>query len=171
MVRVALIGSFWAMDVNFAQQITELAQAATRAAQEATTVAERFGFKGGMSSGMESAAEVLKNPDVFNGERCGFHGLEVELWNKDERFNDLLGEVERLDRAPIFASYDSEQKSMANKFFAILSSFPRGRTNALVMSVGNGDKDGLKLWYDLCREFLPNSKKRTLSLAQTLAQY
>lgn len=101
---------------------------------------------------------------------AGFTGWKL---NFETRMNASMIYLEklRLDRAPIFASYDSEQKSMANKFFAILSSFPRGRTNALVMSVGNGDKDGLKLWYDLCREFLPNSKQRTLSLAQTLAQY
>ena len=43
------MGNCWAMDVNVAQQIAELAQAATRAAQAATTVAERVGSKGGMA--------------------------------------------------------------------------------------------------------------------------
>ena len=170
------MGNCWAMDANVAQQISELAQAATRAAQAATTVAEKFGSKSGMSSGMESAAKVLKNPDVFNGEdAASFMGwkLNFETWMSygDERFNDLLCKIEKMDRAPSYAAYDSEQKSMANKFFAILSSYLRGRTNALVRSVANGDKDGFKLWYDLCREYLPNSKQRTLSLAQTLAQY
>ena len=56
-------------------------------------------------------------------------------------------------------------------FFAILSSHLRGRTGALVRAVADGDKDGFRLWYDLCREYLPTSKQRTLSLAQTLAQY
>ena len=173
---ISLMGNCWAMDANVAQQISELAQAATRAAQAATTVAEKFGSKSGMSSGMESAAKVLKNPDVFNGEdAASFMGwkLNFETWMSygDERFNDLLGKIEKMDRAPSYAAYDSEQKSMANKFFAILSSYLRGRTNALVRSVANGDKDGFKLWYDLCREYLPNSKQRTLSLAQTLAQY
>ena len=37
--------------------------------------------------------------------------------------------------------------------------------------MANGDKDGFRLWYDLCKEFFPTSKQRTLSLAQTLAQY
>ena len=173
---ISMMGNCWAMDANVAQQISELAQAATRAAQAATTVAEKFGSKSGMSSGMESAAKVLKNPDVFNGEdAASFMGwkLNFETWMSygDERFNDLLGKIEKMDRAPSYAAYDSEQKSMANKFFAILSSYLRGRTNALVRSVANGDKDGFKLWYDLCREYLPNSKQRTLSLAQTLAQY
>ena len=64
------------LDVNVAQQITELAQAATRAPQAATTVAEKFGSKG-MSSGMESAAKVLKNPDAFTGEdAASFMGCE-----------------------------------------------------------------------------------------------
>ena len=176
LIWISLMGHCWAMDVNVAQHITELAQAATRAAQAATAVAEKVSAKGGMSSGMESAAKVLKNPDVFNGEdAAGFMGwkLNFETWMGygDDRFNELLGKVERMDRAPVFSSYDSEQKSMANKFFAILSSYLRGRTNALVRSVANSDKDGFKLWYDLCREYLPNSKQRTLSLAQTLAQY
>ena len=175
LVWFSLFSNCWAMDVNVAQQITELAQAATRAAQAATTVAEKFGSKG-MSAGMESATKVLKNPDGFNGEdAASFMGwkLNFETWMSygDERFNDLLGKVERMDRAPSYASYDSEQKSMANKFFATLSSYLRGRTSALVRSVANGDKDGFKLGYELCREYLPTSKQRTLSLAQTLAQY
>ena len=83
LIWISLMGNCWAMDVNVAQQITELAQAATRAAQAATTMAERVGSKGGMSSGMESAAKVLKNPDVFNGEdAAGFMGwkLNFETW-------------------------------------------------------------------------------------------
>ena len=175
LVWFSLFSNCWAMDVNVAQQITELAQAATRAAQAAITVAEKFGSKG-MSAGMESATKVLKNPDTFNGEdAASFMGwkLNFETWMSygDERFNDLLGKVERMDRAPSYSPYDGEQKSMANKFFAILSSYLRGRTSALVRAVANGDKDGFRLWYDLCKEYLPTSKQRTLSLAQTLAQY
>ena len=89
----------------------------------------------------------------------------------DERFSELLGKVERMSHVPVYSAYDSEQKSMSNKFFAILSSYLRGRASALVRAVANGDKDGFRLWYDLCREYLPTSKQRTLCLAQTLAQY
>ncbi len=89
----------------------------------------------------------------------------------DERFSELLGKVERMSHGPVYSAYDSEQKSMSNKFFAILSSYLRGRTSALVRAVANGDKDGFRLWYDLCKEYLPTSKQRTLSLAQTIAQY
>ncbi len=175
LIWISMMGNCWAMDVNVAQQITELAQAATRAAQAATTVAEKVGSKG-MASGMESASQVLKNPDVFSGEdAASFVGwkLNFETWMTygDDRFGELLGKVEKMSHAPSFAAYDSEQKSMANKFFAILSSYLRGRASALVRAVANGDKDGFRLWYDLCREYLPTSKQRTLSLAQTLAQY
>ena len=175
LIWISMMGNCWAMDVNVAQQITELAQAATRAAQAATTVAEKVGSKG-MASGMESASKVLKNPDVFSGEdAASFMGwkLNFETWMTygDERFGELLGKIEKMSNAPSFAAYDSEQKSMANKFFAILSSYLRGRTSALVRAVANGDKDGFRLWFDLCREYLPTSKQRTLSLAQTLAQY
>ena len=118
LVWLSLMGNCWAMDVNVAQQFTELAQAATRAAPAATTVAEKFGSKG-MSSGMESAAKVLKNPDAFTGEdAASFMGwkLNFETWmsNGDDRFTDLLGKVEKMNHAPSYASYDSEQKSMVN---------------------------------------------------------
>ena len=33
------------------------------------------------------------------------------------------------------------------------------------------NRDGFKLWYDLMHEFHPQTKQRTLSLAQTLASY
>ena len=159
LVWLSLLSNCRAMDVSVAQQITELAKAATRAAQAAATVAEQFGSKG-MSSGMESAAKVLKNPDAFTGEdAASFMGwkLNFETWMSygDDRFNDLLGKVERMSHAPSYSSYDTEQKSRANKFFAILSSYLRGRTSALVRSVANGDKDGFKLWYELCKEYLP----------------
>lgn len=178
-LRVILIftmfGSSWAMDAGMANQIAELARAATMAATAASSVAEKLGVKS-MSSGMESAAKVLKNPDVFNGEDpTSFMSwkLTFETWMSygDERFGDLLGKVERMTNAPVYSAYDSEQKSMANKFFAILSSYMRGRTSALVRSVASDEKDGFRLWYELCKEYLPSSKQRTLSLAQTLAQY
>ena len=89
----------------------------------------------------------------------------------DERFSELLGKVEKMTHAPVYSAYDAVQRSMSNKFFTILSSYLRGRTSALVRAVANGDKDGFRLWYDLCKEYLPTSKQRTLSLAQTLAQY
>ena len=82
----------------------------------------------------------------------------------DDRFSDLLSKDEKMTKAPVFAAYDAEQKPMANKFFAILSSYLKGRTGALVRSVANSEKNGFRLWFELC-------KQRTLSLAQTLAQY
>ena len=68
-LMLSMMGNCWAMDANVAQQIAELAQAATRAAQ--------------VASGMESASKVLKNPDVFNGEdAASFMGwkLNFETW-------------------------------------------------------------------------------------------
>ena len=32
-------------------------------------------------------------------------------------------------------------------------------------------KDGFKLWFQMCREFLPATRQRSLALAQTLGQY
>ena len=52
LIWFSLMSNCWTMDVGVAQQIAELAQAATRAAQAATTVAEKFGSKG-MSAGCE----------------------------------------------------------------------------------------------------------------------
>ena len=33
------------------------------------------------------------------------------------------------------------------------------------------EKDGFRLWYQLCREFLPSTRQRSLALAQALSQY
>ena len=63
----AMFGNSWAMDAGMVSQIAELARAATMAATVASSVAEKVGVES-MSSGMESASKVLKNPDVFNGE-------------------------------------------------------------------------------------------------------
>ena len=156
-LRVFLIlmmfGNAWAMDANMVSQVAELARAATMAATAASSVAEKVGVKS-MSSGMESASKVLKNPDVFNGEDpTSFMSwkLTFETWMSygDERFGELLGKVERMAKPPIYSSYDTEQRSMANKFFAILSSYMRGRTSALVRSVASDEKDGFRLWYEL----------------------
>lgn len=171
----AMSGNSWAMDVGMGSQIAELARAATMATTAASSVAEKVGTKS-MSSGMESASKVLKNPDAFTGEDpTSFMAWKFtfETWMSygGERFGDLLGKVERMTKARIHSSYDSEQKSMASNSFAILSSYVRGRTSASVRSVASADKDGLRLWYELCKEYLPSSKQRTLSLAQTLAQY
>ena len=108
---------------------------------------------------MESASKVLKNPDFFNGEDpTSFVSwkLTFETWMAygDERFGDLLGKAERMSKAPVYSTYDSEQKSMSNKFFAILSSYMRGRTSALVRSVASDEKDEFRLWYELCKEYL-----------------
>ncbi len=171
----AMFGNSWAMDAGMASQIAELARAATMAATAASSVAEKVGVKS-MSAGMESASKVLKNPHTFNGEDpTSFSSwkLTFETWMAygDDRFGELLGKVERMTKPPIYSTYDSEKKAMANKFFAILSIYVRGRTSALVRSVASDEKDGFRLCFELCKECLPSSKQRTLSLTQTLAQY
>ncbi len=45
----------------------------------------------------------------------------------DDRFSDLLSKVEKMPRPPQFSACDSDQKTLANKFFAILSSYLRGK--------------------------------------------
>ena len=65
---------------------------------------------------------------------------------------------------PKFETYTEDQKTLSTRFFAILSSYLRGRCAALVRS-HNKLKDGFGLWYSLCHEYVASTKQRSLSLA------
>ena len=88
----------------------------------------------------------------------------------DDRYLKLIPTVEKMTKAPNVSTYKEENKELAHKFYAILSSYLRGRCSSLVRAESE-NRDGFKLWYDLMHEFHPQTKQRTLSLAQTLASY
>ena len=84
----------------------------------------------------------------------------------DSKFNELLANVESSAREPDCSSYTPEQTAIANKFFALLSSYLRRR--CLQMARANQQaKDGFRLWFQMCRVFLPATGQRSLALAQT----
>ena len=88
----------------------------------------------------------------------------------DDRYLKLMPTVEKMTKAPDISTYKEEDKELAHKFYAILSSYLHGRCSSLVRAESE-NRDGFKLWYDLMHEFHPQTKQHTLSLAQTLASY
>ena len=177
---VMMIHSAKGMDQQaFLDQIVELTRAATTAASSAASAMQSMQQlqqgKGSSASGLESASRILKNPDVFSGD----NPLEFMSWKSlfeswltfgDARYGDILSKVESMKDPPKFESYTEEQKTLSTRFFAILSSYLRGRCSALVRS-HNKVKDGFGLWYSLCHEYVPSTKQRSLSLAQALSSF
>ena len=159
------------MDGQVLNQVAELARAATLAATAATAIASQFSSRG--SSSMESAVKVLKAPDTFTGDDSFMNwktNFVSWIGYGDERYLKLIPMVEKMVKPPDISTYKDEDKELAHKFYAILSSYLRGRCSSLVRAECE-NRDGFKLWYDLMHEFHPQTKQRTLSLAQTLASY
>eukprot|EP00434_Breviolum_minutum_P029143 symbB.v1.2.025779.t1/scaffold2336.1/size96545/4 len=159
------------MDGQVLNQVAELARAATQAATAATAIASQFSSRG--SSSMESAVKVLKAPDTLTGDDSFMNwktSFVSWIGYGDERYLKLIPTVEKMTKAPDISTYKEEDKELAHKFYAILSSYLRGPCSSLVRAECE-NRDGFKLWYDLMREFHPQTKQRTLSLAQTLASY
>ena len=162
------------------EQIGRMTEAATQAAQAATQAAQAMASSSSSQGasgvpGLESATKILKAPETFSGEEIlNFPSwkMQFESWLcfGDSRFSNLLSRVESQPIEPDTSSYGTEQMALANKFYAILSSYLRGRCLQLVRS-NSQTKDGFKLWFQLCREFIPSTRQRSLALAQTLGQY
>ena len=157
------------------QQMSQLASAATSAAQAATEATQAFAkASGSTAQGLESATKILKSPDTFTGDDPLLFSswkLHFESWLSfgDARFTDLLMKTEQ-GSEPDHTVYTPEQTALANKFFAVLSSYLRGRCTQLVMA-NQQHKDGFKLWFQMRREFLPATRQRSLAIAQTLGQH
>ena len=170
-IWLSMIYTAKSMDGQVLNQVAELARAATQAATAATAIASQFSSRG--SSSMESAVKVLKAPDTFTGEDSFMNwktSFVSWIGYGDERYLKLIPTVEKMTKAPDISTYKEEDKELARKFYAILSSYLRGRCSSLVRAECE-NRDGFKLWYDLMHEFHPQTKQRTLSLAQTLASY
>ena len=170
-IWLSMIYTAKSMDGQVLNQVAELARAATQAATAATAIASQFSSRG--SSSMESAVKVLKAPDTFTGDDS-FMNWKTNFISwigyGDERYLKLIPTVEKMVKPPDISTYKDEDKELAHKFYAILSSYLRGRCSSLVRAECE-NRDGFKLWYDLMHEFHPQTKQRTLSLAQTLASY
>ena len=64
----------------------------------------------------------------------------------------------------------ADERSMAQKLYAVLTSYLRGRCSHMVRAESQL-KDGFKLWYNLNQEFLPSTRQRSLALTQALGAY
>ena len=175
-MMVAMLSAANGMETQqILQQMSQLASAATSAAQAATEATQAFAkASGSTAQGLESATKILKSPDTFTGDDpllFSSWNLQFESWLSfgDARSTDLLMKTEQ-GSEPDHTVYTPEQTALANKFFAVLSSYLRGRCMQLVRA-NQQHKDGFKLWFQMCRAFLPATRQRSLAIAQTLGQY
>jgi hypothetical protein len=72
---------------------------------------------------------------------------------------DLL---EKKDDAPLWSTYNADERAMSQKLYAVLTPYLRGRCAHLVR---------FRLWFTLNREFMPSTRQRSLALAQALGSY
>ena len=161
---------------QFFDQVAELSRAASNAAAAAAQAVQAINQRSSSStSGLESATRVLKAPDVFTGE----NPLDFLSWKSmfeswlcfgDNRFGAILANVEKRSNAVALTDLNTEQQELSTRFYAILCSYLRGRCSALVRSY-SVSKHGFGLWFDLCKEYIPSTRQRSLSLAQALSSY
>ena len=84
------------------------------------------------------------------------------------KFQSLLERAEKMSEDITMLSADEE--ILSSKLYSILASYLRGRCTQLVRA-GMRERNGLQLWRDLHREYMPNTRQRGLALAQALATY
>ena len=148
MMLFMMVGTAQSMETQqMLQHITRLAEAANTAAQAATEATQAMTRTASSSTqGWESATKTLKSPGTFNGEDPLLFAtwkLQFESWLSfgDSKFNELLCNVEGSAREPDCLNYKPEQAAIANKFFAVLSSYLRGRCLQMVRA-NQQAKDG-----------------------------
>ena len=161
------------------QRIITLTEAATRAAMSAEStlnqVQSMASTSSGPSEGLQAASRILKAPDTFNGDYpMAFASWRFQFTSwltfGDSRYTTLLEKVESLTSAPSITTYDTPEKELAHKLYAVLTSYLRGRCSHIIKAFAKS-RDGFAIWYQLMREFEPTSRQRSLALAQALASY
>ena len=161
------------------QRIISLTEAATRAALSAEqTLNQVQGMTSSATSsseGLQAASRILKAPDTFNGDdpmQFASWRFQFTSWLTfgDSRYTTLLEKVEAMTSSPSIASYDTSEKELAHKLYAVLTSYLRGRCSHIIKAFAKS-RDGFAIWYQLMREFEPTSRQRSLALAQALASY
>ena len=161
------------------QRIISLTEAATRAALSAEqTLNQVQGMTSSATSsseGLQAASRILKAPDTFNGDdpmQFASWRFQFTSWLTfgDSRYTTLLEKVEAMTSSPSIGSYDTAEKELAHKLYAVLTSYLRGRCSHIIKAFAKS-RDGFAIWYQLMREFEPTSRQRSLALAQALASY
>ncbi len=160
------------------QRIISLTEAATRAALSAEQtlgqVQSMTSSATSSSEGLQAASRILKAPDTFNGDdpmQFAAWRFQFTSWlTFGDRYTTLLEKVEAMTTSPAIASYDTAEKELAHKLYAVLTSYLRGRCSHIIKAFSKS-RDGFAIWYQLMREFEPTSRQRSLALAQALASY
>ena len=83
--------------------------------------------------------------------------------------NDLETLERQLGSERAFDDYLVEEKTRAKRLYSYLVSYLKGRPLRIVRAVANND--GFKAWQQLCKEFQPQTRQRTLCLLQAITQY
>ena len=162
-------------------RISELAQASQVTAQTAVTVLQKLEERSGGSgmseakSGLDLATRVLQKPPSFSGEDpSGFnlwrHQFMSWLSFADARYVELLNHVETSAETPHLVDATEEVKDLGIKLHGILTSYLRGAPLHLTR-VNTHERNGFQVWKQLCEQFMPASKQRSLGLAQALATF
>ena len=167
---------------EFMQRLFQLTQAATNAALSAQSAIERMNAPSLSSSadsqdilqqGLSAASRILKTPDVFTGEDVhAFSSWRFQFTSwltfGEGRYKELLERAETMSAD--ITGLSASETALSTKLYSILTSYLRGRCSQMVRS-GVREMNGLQLWRDLHREFMPSTRQRGLALAQVLATY
>eukprot|EP00435_Cladocopium_sp_Y103_P023681 s1403_g5.t1 len=162
----------------FLQGMTLMAEAATRAAVAAERALERATSAASATSsseGLSAASRIVKPPDTYTGD----DPMMFMQWKQqfaswscfgDSRYVEALENLEKKSEALPLTAYNLDERDMSQKLFAVLTSYLRGRCSHLVRAETK-NKDGFRLWHTLCKEYMPNTRRRALALAQASGAY
>ena len=168
-----------ASENEFLERLLQMTNAATSAARAAEQAVQRM--SGGSSrsdalqAGLTTASRILKNPETYSGDDpMSFSAWKFQfvswLTFGEQKFQKILEDLEKSKDDPDPDLFTDEETQLSSRLFSILTSYLKGKCLNLVRS-RMGQRNGFQLWRDLHREFLPNTRQRSLTLAQTLAAY
>ena len=158
------------------ERVAALAEAATRAAIAAERVAGQTSASSSTSGdGLSHASKLLKSPESFSGEDA----LNFPSWRfqftscltyGESKYVAMLKKIEALTTSPDIATYSPEERVLAHRLYAVLTSYLKGRCGHLCKSMAQS-RDGFAVRYHLIKEFEPSSRQRALAIAQALSNY
>ena len=145
-------------------------------AAAANALAGAAGSAGSGQRSYDSAAKLVKSPEVFAPKSLE---EEVSQWpDWSFSFRVFVGfvdpkyaeELVRVESGPLNpALYSQEEKERSIKLYAILASYLRNRPLKLLKS--EGSQDGYSVWKKLFQELEPSSRTRGLAMAQALVSF
>ena len=118
---------------------------------------------------------MLKSRENFSGEDA----LNFPSWRfqftswltyGESKYVAMLKKIEALTTSPDIATYSPEERELAHRLYAVLTSYLKGRCGHLCKSMAQS-RDGFAVWYHLIKEFEPSSRQRALAIAQALSNY